>query len=430
MSSQDSGIQKSVSSSSRISFLKQRALWSFFSLFLAWTYYFGNVLFSIFFSEQPALILWSTRGIAFITLYLIYSRRKALQNTFFTSSQLGMLGLFLLAAGYILGEVYSIHYVEQSSVMLMLPAIVMTSFGPSVVRRLFFPLIYLMLVIPLQDSALQNRSVIIWSALILFIGYLGTLGIIKFLKKSTAAPPAPEEAIPLWRFQNSRWLTPTMIAFSTLMVSPWLGDNIRAFYPPKHKEIILRAPLGTQGWQGPQSVETNFWAPVYGNASATLSAMYLTKSVSSPENIFLYSAYYDSDRSFQEMFDPSNSMYSKSLWKKIGEQTTKVLLKDDEPMIVMEIALQAGAITRLVWYWYYVAGVSTIDLSTASFLDKVRGISKYAQGSGCIALSTAFSATPDEARERLEKFLKAMYNSLDVLKRPEVTYTTLTQAGK
>jgi len=424
----NNGIQRSVSSSSRLSFLKQRALWSFFSLFIAWAYYFGDILFSIFFSEQPALILWSTRAIAFITILLIYIRRKVLANTFFTSSQLGLLGLFLLSAGFILGGVYSIHYVEQSSVMLMLPAIVMTTFGPAVVRTLLFPLLYLMLVIPLQDSALQHRSIIIWSALILFLGYLGFLRVVKFFKKPNEAPV--EGATPLWRFQNSRWLIPTLIAFSTLMVSPWLGGNIRSFYPPKHTEIILRAPLGTDGWQGPQAAKSDLWAPVYSNASAKLAALYFTNSVGSPESIFLYTAYYDSNRSFEEMLDPKNTMYNRSVWKKIAAQTTKVILNDDESTVVLEVALQAGAITRLVWYWYYIAGVSTIDLSTADFLDKVRVVSKHAQGSGCIALSTSFAASPVEARERLEKFLKVMYGSLDVLKRPEITYTTLTQGGK
>jgi EpsI family protein len=286
-----------------------------------------------------------------------------------------------------------------------------------------------MLVIPLQDRALQNRMAVLWVALILFLGYFAFLKAIRFFKKTSELVPA-EGAIPLWRFQNSRWLAPTLIAFSTLMVSPWLGDNIRSFYPPKHKEVVLRAPLGIQGWQGPQAASNDFWAPVYPNASSTLSAVYFTKSVSSPESVFLYAAYYDSDRSFEEMFDAKNSIYNKILWKKIESQAKKVMLNNDESTVVLEVTLQAGAITRLVWYWYYIAGVSTINLSTANFLDKVRIVSKYAQGSGLISVSTSFAATPDEARQRLERFLKVMYGSLDGLKRPEITYTTLTQAGK
>ncbi len=390
-------------------------------------FYFWDTLNSIFFSEQPALIIWSTRGIMLATFYLIYVRRKALENTFFVSSQLGLVGLFLITVGFILGKVYSIQYVEQSAVMLMLPAITMTSLGPAVVRTLLFPLLYLMLVIPLQDSALQSRSTIVWIAGILFIGYLIFLKVVKFFKKSSALAPS---TTPKWLFQNSRWLIPTSIAMSTLMVSPWLGENIRSFYPPKQKVIVLRAPLGVHGWVGPDAIKSDNWSPIFSNASAFLSARYGTNSISNPENVFLYSAYYDSDRSFSDMFDENNTMFNRTVWRQIGVQSTKVALGGDDAIMVLEMALQAGVITRLVWYWYYIAGVSTIDLSTADLLDKVRVVSKYAQGSGCIALSTPFIASPEEARVRLGNFLKVMYGSLDVLKRPEITYKTASQSGK
>jgi EpsI family protein len=209
-----------------------------------------------------------------------------------------------------------------------------------------------------------------------------------------------------------------------------LADNIRTFYPKKIREIVLRAPLGTNGWVGPFTVQSQAWAPIFPNASAILQAEYFTSSLNDRDNLYVYTAYFYSDRTFREVLDSKNSLYDPTIWKQSEVKTIEIKTGDDETMLVYEMVLRAGAISRLVWYWYYVAGVSTIDIPLANLLDGVRVVAKYAQGSGVVLISTLFNASPDEGRERLDAFVKEMYDSLDTLKRPEINYKSSNQSGK
>ncbi len=378
-------------------------------------FFFWPTLVSIFYGNQLPWVGWSTRGIALATVYLIYAKRRDLENTLFTSSQLGLISLLGIVTFYILGTVFNIRFVEQCSVMLMIPALVMICFGPAVIKTLVFPILYLMLVIPLQDDSISGRVSIVWLAVGLFIIYSQY---IRFFH----AKEVEEGERPAWVYQNSRWLIPSAIAFAMLMVSPWLGDNIRSFYPKKVREVVLRAPLGDHGWEGPRPVESKAWQPFYPNASATIQEKYFSSSAAERDSIYLYAAYYDSDRAMTDMLDPENKIFDPVLWKQTNLTTTEINLGNNNTTYVMEVILKAGAVYRVAWYWYNIAGVSTTDLSLGQVLDKVRVISKHAQGSGLVLISTSFTDSPDEARRRLNSFMVAMYGSLDILKNPEIQY--------
>ena len=388
----------------------------------AWLLFFWTTLSSFFIGQKLAWIFYSTLGIIAGSLYLIYEKRNLFAKTFYVSSQLGLVAIFLLSIGFIMGDISHIQYVKLSAVTCMLPAIVMTAFGPMVVKELFFPLIFLMFVIPLQDEGLANRSVIAWIALASFVAYYLFTKIVKI--KSAIVIERP-----VWFYQNSRWLVPSAIAFSMLMASPWLGENIRTLYPEKAKLISLRAPLGVKGWTGPFSVRTQSWAPIYSNASSTLQAEYYPAATGSEEGIYLYTAYYSSDRPFSEVLSPKNSIFNPGLWKQTSLGQREIDLGNGESMTVYEAVLIAGTAPRLVWYWYYVAGVNTIDNSVSNVMNAVRLISKYAQGSGVIILSASFDTTPSEATKRLQAFIKVMYGSLAELKRPEVISTQESHPG-
>jgi EpsI family protein len=329
----------------------------------------------------------------------------------------------LMVIFFILGQITNLEYAEQSSVMLMLPALVMTAFGPLLVQTILFPLLYLMFIIPLQDETLKSRPLIVGVALLVLIAYLVYQ---KFYKPKQAEVFA--QKTPLWISINARWLLPTFIAFSMLMISPWLGENIRSFYPVKHREIALRAPLGTQGWTGPYPVYNQAWASLYKNASATLQGKYFSET--ERNSIYLYTAYFHSDREFSDMLVHVNAIYDPNVWKQVSVGSVEVKLGNNQTTNVLAVTLESEGIFRVVWYWYYVAGVSTTDLVLATFLDKIRVIAKYAQGSGVVAISTTYTTDPSEAKDRLQSFLSVMYNSLDVLKRPEIFYTLPNQAGR
>lgn len=398
---------------------RQKAIWSFLSLFVAWVFFFWPTLVSIFGVKQELWLSVSTYGIVLISLYFVITRINAIQSTTFASSQLGLLSLFLMIIFYILGQINNLEYAKQSSVMLMFPALVMTAFGPMLMQTILFPLLYLMFIIPLQDETLSGRPFIVGVALVVLIAYCLYQ---KFSKSKVVGEVLSfERPLPTWVSTNARWLLPTFIAFSMMMVSPWLGENIRSFYPAKNKVIALRAPLGVQGWTGPYPVRSQAWSGVYQNASATLEEQYLSGTDSN--SVYLYTAYFHSDRDFADMLNQANTLYDTKLWKQLDFGTTEVKLSNGLSLNVFQTTLESEGVFREMWYWYYIAGVSTIDLSLAQFLDKIRIIAKYAQGSGVIAVSTTYTNTPSEAKDRLNAFLSVMYNGLDVLKRPEIAYT-------
>jgi EpsI family protein len=323
---------------------------------------------------------------------------------------------------FILGRITNLHYAEQAAVMLMLPALVMIAFGPLLVQSILMPLLYLMFIIPLQDETLNDRPLVIAVAFMVLIIYLAYQ---KFSKLKASEDFV--EKTPIWASINARWLLPTLIAFSMLMVSPWLGENIRSFYPIKQKKIALRAPLGTQNWTGPYTVQGQAWEPLYKNASATLQEQYFSDK--DRNSVYLYAAYFDSDRNFSDMLADANKIYDPSIWKPVRFGTTEVKLNNNQQTNVFTVILESQGVFQVVWYWYYVAGFSTTDLTSASFLDKIRIIAKYAQGSGVIAISTSYTTNLQEAQDRLQSFLSVMHTGLDVLKRPEIFYTYPNQAG-
>jgi len=414
--------------------LKQRASFSLLTLCLGWMFAFWQTLLSIFEQDSGDLSSFTTYGIILATFYLVVRKREDLKQATLVSSQVGLVFLFLLGLLFVLGEALQIVYLQQASTLLMIPAVVLTSCGPHVARQLVFPLLYLTLLVPLYDADTQERVTVAFSAVGIFLCYFIYLRFQEMVTKPK---------IPTWEFEDSRWLVPTLIGLGILISAPWLGENVRAFYPVKHRKIVLRAPLGSPGWFGPQQVEGQGWKPNFPNASAVLQAQYYNDDPNERRPIYLYTAYYYSDRRFTELFHERNEIFNAEQWNQEQLKPFRVELYEQEPYTVKELLLtpKDGSesdkvkLHRLVWYWYYVAGVSTIDLALAELLDKVRFISKYAQGAGVIVLSTTYRGELEgeelsEARAYLLSFLNPMHDALEVLKRPEITYEVPNQGGK
>jgi EpsI family protein len=214
-----------------------------------------------------------------------------------------------------------------------------------------------------------------------------------------------------------------------VMATPWLGENVRSFYPEPQRRIVLTAPLGRQGWLGPLPVINDGWQPIYRNASASLQARYNFSSIKDKPSIYLYAAYYYSDRVFSDLLKDNNKIFDPLIWKQENAGVYRVVLENSRSFGVKEVVLRSGAISRVVWYWFFVTGVNTVDLQLAQFLDKVRLISKYSPGCGVLVVSSTFTRNVDEGRDNLKDFLKVMYHPMETLKHPEVTYRSENQGG-
>ena len=404
---------------SALSLLKEPAVWSFLCLFIAWFYFFWATIYPIYlFNSDTPWVSLVTYAITFLAILIVILRREVFYQAIFSSSQLALFVFFLLIVGYLLGNVFHLAYIEKISVLLMVPALLLIAFGRELTKELLvIPLLYWLLIIPIQDKDFEFRVILAIVAAFIGIGYIIYL---KFYK-----PPLDFQR-PFWVATNRRWMIPTGLGFVLIMSTPWLAENIRDFYPARKIVIELNAPLVQDGWQGPYRIVGQTLTPIFPNASATVHVEYLPDLKTDPtlEPVFLYSAYFHSDKSFREMFIPGDSVYDENVWKKFNSDVKIVSYGNDPAFKVNELVLINDSVKCLVWSWYYVAGYSTIDLVTADLLDRVRQISKYAQGSGVVVLSTNFATTEDNARERLQSFLDAVGQSLDVVKRPEIHYVT------
>jgi EpsI family protein len=405
---------------------RQKALWSFLFLIFTWAFYFSDTLVTVFAETEKPWITLSIWGIMLASLYLVFNQVTALRSNFVISSQVGQVLVFLLVSGYIVGRVFTLPTVQTVSVILMVPGLVLAIFGPFVCQTLISPLLYFLLIILLQDNYLINPELIVSLAAILFFLLLKNQ---KAQKLKNAVDLASLER-PLWVYQNARWLVPTAIIFGFFMTGPWLGDNIRHFYPPTERVVVLRAPLGSHGWLGPSAVKSKIWMPVFPTASATLQTQYLPPENILYNDVYLYSAYFNSDRTAAELFESSNTIYDASFWKKVSSETREVDAANGKTATILEVVLTTPTTARVVWYWYYVAGIVTNDPLLVNMLDTVRVVSKEASGSGVVVLSSAYESSPEEARGCLSSFVKAMYGSLEVLRRPEIDYVRRTHRGK
>lgn len=440
--------------------MNRRAYGSLSAVLAFWIFFFWGTLVSLVYNRQS--LIFSLLGFFIIVaaLYVIYSRLKTLQEVVFISSQFGLLVLFALVVVWTLAGVVGLPFMQKVTFILMLPAIVLTTCGPHVVRALAFPLLYLLLLIPLWDISFPFRNLIPWFAFGLMVGYLRyqsllyrviytlfavAIGIIAtwrhwhwaisvimmgilfgiglFIREKGTIPSASKmrvddhksEDIHRIMTQSSRWLVPTTIACCMIMVSPWLSENIRDFYPVFHRSVNLVAPAGQGHWIGPQQTVFTDWQPLFKNASSSLQVQYVETPSFLP--VYLYAAYYQSDRSIDELFVAENAVYDPKIWQEI--ESSKRIVPSVRGLVVLESVLESQGVSRVQWSWYFVSGIASIDLRFLKFMDTVRLIAKHADGPGVIVVSTAYDGDPNEARVRLESFLKDMVIGLGIIERPE-----------
>lgn len=440
--------------------MDQRAFWSLAVLLVTWGYFFWPPFLLNFNKnklEPKGLIVILATAIVLSTAYLILKKRGQLQRVAFTSSQLGLFCLFILTLFWVLAEPLGLTSIQQTTVILMLPIIVLTALGPYASKTLLFPLLYLLLLIPLFDQDFSNPQLIFWLGFALLFAHLrfrSHLRQIIFIGIALLAwwismwmhaswfvflilfvalfvigwfMAEPEQQFNTFFFQedqygkrlitqSSRWLMPTLVAFSMMMISPWMADNIRTFYPLIHKKVTLMAPLGIGQWTGPFEIKNPDWAPKLRRPSVTISVEYKNTKDDSPVDLFC--AYYHSDRSLEEILSSDSKPYNDQIWQAVSTNKVNITL-GKLPVTAVETVLQNGIAFRLQWSWYFVSGISSTDIATLKLLDTIRLISKSAGGPGMIVLSAPYVDNKDQARASLQSFIEQMSNGLGILEQPE-----------
>ena len=92
--------------------------------------------------------------IAPISAWMIWQRRGALAGAQLAPAPLGFVALAAAGLGWMLGELAGVNAVRQLAVVAMIPAIAWALFGWALVRRLLFPLAFLLFMVPLGEFLL------------------------------------------------------------------------------------------------------------------------------------------------------------------------------------------------------------------------------------------------------------------------------------
>lgn len=394
----------------------ERALLSLIFLICSWIISFWPNLIELYNPKTFEIFIFNL-FISITFLFLLYKKRTELNLVAITSSQLGLFGLFIIITIWIIADVSHLSQIQATSAILMIPSIALIAFGPYVARLLLFPLLFLLLIIPFYMNTFNTRFLLWCISVGLIIAYLVHYFVYKqkmvYGVGATGLQPGKDLIE-----EKSRFLIPTIIGCSMILAAPWLGDNIREFYPKKSKSIVLTAPRANAPWVGP--IESTFdWNPQFQTPSATLKVAYRNPENIQNPNLVLYSVYYQSDRTIDDLLNPQNKLYNSNLWQNVEQRIYNISLSDNYSISVNETILTRDDASRIIWSWYYILGVPTVDPNLMQFLDKIRLISKYADGSGLIALAIDNAQNLDQARNSLESFIKAMYPSFELLERPE-----------
>ncbi len=126
-------------------------LWLFAPLLLATLLLFGATFWSM------VTTWWRSETFAHgfivvpISIYLIWRKRDVLRNDVPSSSPSALVPLLLLAIAWLLGNAADVLGVQQLAATVMIPMLVALVFGWHIMRRLIFPLTFLLLAVPIGE---------------------------------------------------------------------------------------------------------------------------------------------------------------------------------------------------------------------------------------------------------------------------------------
>ena len=156
------------------------------------------------------------------------------------------------------------------------------------------------------------------------------------------------------------------------------------------------------GWQGPLPLMDPAWSPAWAEPDSRIQAAYAGDG----GEVAWLAYHYHHDRSGTDLIHYDNRIQDGQEWRRIQRHTRSVALPDGGQQDVRESLLRdrEGG-NRLVWYWYQVAGRTTVRPVEVKLLEAWARLTGHQEGSLLVTVSTAFRSTPDEARQTLAGFL-------------------------
>ena len=204
-----------------------------------------------------------------------------------------------------------------------------------------------------------------------------------------------------------------LVAASVILSGPVLVNTIH-HSGDYGRDIEIVMPDVDSGWDRQDGVTDN-WQPLFHGA-----VNYNARYDKDGKAVSLYVGYYPGQKQGQELINDTNMINNKRVWK---TQYVRARIKQVDGEQVLEQKLQdASGQQRLVWYWYNVAGISTINRYEAKLL-QVMGLLTSETSAYVVAVTSLSDGSDKMKRELLRQYVRDMRIPLDAVSHSIVTRT-------
>ena len=205
--------------------------------------------------------------------------------------------------------------------------------------------------------------------------------------------------------RSFRWhvLLPAVFA-AVVTVAVWPLAASRFAGAGSSPPPVLEAPPPAEGWQ-PVAGHLTAWTPRFLNPGAKINQAYAVDA----RRVGLYIGYYRNQRQGAELITSRNTLVPSNdrAWANIGE-TRHTLIFNNEKVSLIEAKLRSPTAHLLVWRWYWVDGVYTVNPYWAKLLQAKSKLFGTGDDGAVVIVYTELDADGKMAAGRLQEFVTTM----------------------
>ena len=214
------------------------------------------------------------------------------------------------------------------------------------------------------------------------------------------APPAAVAAVPQ-RIPRAFW----MLGLALLAVAgAWRAYGVMQDTAFKDPAPLVLSAVAPQGWI-PRSAPLSTWQPHYQNPVANINQTYVRDT----STAMFYLGYYRNQTQEQELIQSPNVLVSTTdkTWGQVAARNRQINF-GGQTIEVRESELRGANQRLLVWHWYWVNGVMTVNDYRAKWHEASGGLLGRGDHAAVIILAAPFEDNPADAARVLADFAAAV----------------------
>lgn len=198
--------------------------------------------------------------------------------------------------------------------------------------------------------------------------------------------------------------TASALAFAAVAAGPVLLHWTQSAAATAEQMVSLTLPTAAEGWAGPVASDDD-WQLAFGEAHTT-GARYENGA----DAVYVNVAYYPSQTQGRELISELNHIADKRTWSEVYPRG-RVATATDNIVVLEQLLRHDNGRKRLVWYWYEVAGRSTVSALEGKIFQVWGALRRDTRGT-VVAMAMNYEDDPAAARAKLATFLAPMRSEL------------------